>query len=172
MYYKDCDTSQNLVKRQQHPLMRNYIHFGAELQRMNDLVKDWKSTGVYDSIKLVYADNLVQDFYGYGLLDFVHLHFRYFSKEEIYSLNQLEFNRYNSYREEKLPLKLSGQYDREHAKIGTWSYFNKHGGLTKTENYIYPEPDPIPAITASNANKEKSIAWSKHFYRLAEKRGW
>ncbi len=122
-------------------LMNNYRHFGQMLFQSLPQLQDFKINKGYDSIKVVYTGNVLQDFYGYGSNDYVHLTARYYERANV--LQPL--------------IKHTGQYDKENKKTGTWKHYDKSGALYKLENYIIPQSDEEDKREAQHSFQQNPV---------------
>ncbi|MES2554730.1 MAG: hypothetical protein V4604_01190 [Bacteroidota bacterium] len=122
-----------------------YYAFGMDLDR----------TVTYDSIRMDYANNQLQHFYGYGATDFVHLFVEFHDPKPPVVVDNLQFGdqiqfqlqsgpRFGrGYRHfEPLPvIKTTGKYNECGQKIGEWKHFDEKGILYKLETYLVPRDE-------------------------------
>jgi hypothetical protein len=162
MYYRNFLTENVLAQSSgslQSFLTNSYRQFGAIIYQAVQPFQDIKVTYAYDSIKVVYANNLLQDFYGYGLGDYVHLHLGYHSIALNGMPPELPYRiGGRTYSQQPVSLiKEAGQYNRDNEKIGTWKHFNKNGQLYKTENYLLPQNDDD--LNGANSLLQPEAIW-------------
>lgn len=148
IYYKEYARSNggkslNSVKDM---LSRNYSHFGNELFKSIEMFDNVKINSGYDSIRVVYANDILKNFYGYGNVDYAHLQIRYYDNSESgasYLLSRLSFTP---------RIKEIGQYNRAHQKTGVWKHYDESSALYKTEYYIIPrkEDDEVSSLQGRN----------------------
>ncbi len=121
-------------------LKEDFQHFAADMFKFLHHFQELKITAGYDSLTVLYSNDLMQDFYAVGSKDFNHLRFRYFDADV--STDQISLRRFSSksYRN-YYKFKEVGQYDRSEQRIGTWKYFNRAQTIYKTENYLLPQQE-------------------------------
>ena len=140
IYFKDCpatNETHNYSVNVKEMLLRNYTHFGKIIFQSIEQFSDLKINTGYDSVKVIYSKNMLQDFYGYGVVDYTHLKINYYH----FAVNNMQAA--FSYRQNSvtvLPMvKETGQYNKANKKIGTWKHYTIHGSLYKLENFILPQ---------------------------------
>lgn len=135
VYYREYGTpvAVRTLKPVQEMLHRDYPHFAASLFQEIHVFEGLAVDSGYDSIRIEYIDNKIQNFYGTGK---EHTHWRVSYHDVDSSLIPYGPNRWVPIRFQ--PLKEIGQYNQEGLKIGTWKHFDRHGTLYKTENYLIP----------------------------------
>jgi antitoxin component YwqK of YwqJK toxin-antitoxin module len=140
MYYKEYATQPDakfLSHEAKNMIRRNYKYFGEQLVQSINLFDDAKAINGYDSIKVTYKKNLLQSFYAYGSPDYLHLQIRYQETNDTNEGSQFILVPSEYGITESAPaIKMIGQYNREHQKIGIWKYYNNDNAVYKTENYI------------------------------------
>ncbi|MEO8148636.1 MAG: hypothetical protein ABI723_13405 [Bacteroidia bacterium] len=140
IYYKEF--SINVIKQKSSNEVRelftnNYKHFGSALFQSIMMFDNLKINAAYDSIKVTYANNNLQNFYGYSPLDFTHLQICYFSKPAIIDDIRSFSLSHHLYGGEPAPvIKEYGQYNKANERIGVWKHYNKNRELCRIENYI------------------------------------
>ena len=156
IYYRDCmmntitTTSSNAVRNY---FCRNYQHFGEIIFQSIQQFSDLKIVAGYDSIKAAYANDMLQDYYGYGISDFTHLYIRYYPVQA----NRLQYLLQRRMPSPQPVIKEIGQYNSEHWKTGTWKYYNKNRVLYKTENYILPQKEDYEMDAISSLHQAGPI---------------
>lgn len=140
IYYKDCMNNFSAKPQGSAKDMfgKSYQHFGKEIFQSIEKFNDLKMSSGYDSIRVVYSNNLLQDLYGYENAGYTHLQARYHRRHLLAEMPQ--FARQRMELQTPVILKI-GQYNNANQKIGTWKYYDKEGKLYKLENYILPRND-------------------------------
>lgn len=130
----------------------DFNHFGNALIESLQLFENVHVAAGYDSIRIIYTENNVRHFYGYGLMDYTHLEVEYYTAEEValfspvgvnYAWNGIDFT-------PKPIVKRLGRYNKDEMKVGEWKYFNEQSALYKTENYIIPRKEEEIQIVGMN----------------------
>jgi hypothetical protein len=134
VYYKEYSYQVVNTKTQQNLLLVNYRHFGQALINSLSVFDNTYSNTVYDSIRVNYKNNYLQDLYGYANKNFVHYQISYYDQKEI-PVNYY-YPGYINLIAPSLPVKACGQYNRNKEKIGEWKHFDKNGKVYKKENYL------------------------------------
>ncbi|HEY1038512.1 MAG TPA: hypothetical protein VGF30_03860, partial [Bacteroidia bacterium] len=127
MYYKEYayhyagKTSAGYMKVM---LQHHYKHFGTALFQSVQIFENLKNNSAYDSIRVVYKNDNLQNFYGYASNDYIHLQVKYYdvpkfeiSKQSSLYLQIFPRRRYSLY---KMAPNVSaiGQYNKNKQKIG------------------------------------------------------
>lgn len=119
-------------------ISKTYPHFGSELVQSIQLFTDPKVNTGYDSIQVSYKNNMLQDFYAYGTADYLHLYICYKelkSAQENPEFFPIPISSFHT-TDPTPQIKMIGQYNKEHKKIGTWKYYNRNNTVYKTENFL------------------------------------
>jgi hypothetical protein len=142
IYYKDCLNNLPMVNVHslREALYTNYRYYGNKLYKSITSFTDVKIITAFDSIKAVYSNDQLHDFYGYSFLDYTHLHLRYHAIEAQNRIPQYLIKGRRMTTPQPL-LKELGQYNRNNEKIGIWKHYNKQGLLCKTEDFILPQKE-------------------------------
>ncbi len=118
-----------------------YPHIGHNVYAALRYFPDAKVMHGYDSVHLVFEDDMLQDFYGYGAADYTRLYMRYHQPRTKGMPPELPY-RITRHRRTQPPIIMAtGQYNRANERIGIWKHYNNYGNLYKTENYILPQKD-------------------------------
>jgi antitoxin component YwqK of YwqJK toxin-antitoxin module len=143
IYYKEYAYAvKKSVNTMRNSLAVHYRHFGPTLLFSTAMFEDVIMNSAYDSIRVEYADDNLQNFYGYGATSFVHYQVSYYTASEIPPRINLGYYGYSypygHQSEETLPpvIKEFGQLNQANEKIGEWKHFTKNSKLYKTENYL------------------------------------
>jgi hypothetical protein len=146
IYYKNQKSGAPLAQSSgslRNILTGDYRQFGHAIYQWVQPFQDIKVTYTYDSIKVLYANNLIHDFYGYGSDDYIHLHMGYYNIHLIGMPPELPY-RFNGrvYSQPSVWLiKEAGQYNRKREKIGIWNHYNKEGQVYKMQHYLLPQKE-------------------------------
>lgn len=144
MYYQDIPATyairSNAVSAQLLNLVNQYQHYGFELYHSLSWFPNLVSETGYDSIRVVYLNNNILNFYGYSKENYAHFHIDYYQEE----FNPIRYlsrypHRYAIKPEELMQIKEIGQYNSAGQRTGEWKYFDKLGTMYKTENYLIPQ---------------------------------
>ncbi len=137
IYYKEMIQDKHIaaaLPRGSGRLRKDYFHFGDELFQSIQVFKDWETNLEFDAIEIIYSNDYLLDFYGFGKEETLHLSVRYYP-----GMEQESFSIYPDGQLVKLNfprrIKEMGQYNALHQKIGPWKCFNKLGELYKTAYY-------------------------------------
>jgi antitoxin component YwqK of YwqJK toxin-antitoxin module len=153
IYYSECIPNNLIVKQDvisEDFFKLNYKHFGKMIFQSVKPLANSQLKGNLDSLKIVYNNDRVLDFFGYGTQDYVHLHIRYF--KESTAVPEQETIQY--YRTGVQPvrniIRETGQYNRQRERIGTWNFYNTNGILYKTEQYFLPQKEENEIVTITS----------------------
>lgn len=161
LYFKEYnfqhDNNPRLSINQQ--FAQNYTHFGNDLYQSIKLY-DIKTKANYDSIRVKYNNNEVEDFYGFRKHNYTHIKIRYYDPATLSGmLNRIEIHGIYPYKKyyisgnEYTPpsvVKEIGQYNKKSQRIGEWKHYNTNGILYKTENYLVPWKEEEEEIVIAN----------------------
>lgn len=145
-YYREYRKSNELVKKQgsmRGYLQYDYPHYGNELTLCIARFDDKKIIAGYDSVRVAYIDNTMQDMYGYSATDYTHIRVQYYPQ----TIAEMSFhpgfnNMYYPGQEETYPpVKCIGEYNRNGERVGTWKYFTENSELYKTETFLIARKD-------------------------------
>jgi hypothetical protein len=148
VYYKDFNAKKNVESTNKFQnLVHNHFPFLA--QNMHALLHRLAGHQVaetYDSIQIVYKNNNIIHFKGYGEDAFIHLAFAYNQQlyPLFYDLQQYSYSRILYHRspnrdvETRSIIKMVGQYNEKGERIGEWQYYDTRQRLYKSENYLIP----------------------------------
>ena len=130
--------------------MKNYPHFGFVIYKsLWYFDKSQIATG-YDSIRVMYDNDLLQHFYGYNEKNYTHLLVKYYETNIVSSYHNERYMRRRgrpTMMRELLPkIKVLGQYNLAGQKMGTWKYFDENRVIYKTENYLIPRKEEELAV--------------------------
>lgn len=129
------------VKNTNEMLVKYYSHFGSQLLSCLSMSEGLAPYIVYDSITVQYANNRVNNFYGYNEKDFTHLQIVYHTHSP-YSFIIPAYYYYSDIPfEENLPIKTIGFLNIKNQKMGLWKHYDEYGTLYKTENFIIPKDE-------------------------------
>ena len=141
-YYKDVPPNHNIAKPASNineMLHRSYAYFGKALYESIKVFGELNLKSDYDSIHVVYKENVLQHFYGFGEMDYTHLFVDYYQLPRLISSRSNSSGYSSNVRVEmESIIKEFGQYDSAHHKIGKWRYFDEFGRLYKIEDFILP----------------------------------
>jgi hypothetical protein len=141
-YYKECEPNY-LICRPAHSyrelFCHNYPHFGAALFQSIGIFGDLEIRSGYDSIRVTFSNDLLQDFYGYSPFDFAHLQIRYY--EFIHPVPAVFNSRIGIINETGPFIKSIGQYNRDNLKIGLWKFYDRMSRLSKMEYFLIPQKE-------------------------------
>ena len=145
-YYKEFGKqNENTSNKIEAVFKRDYHHFGVVLYQSIRRFDNLDVKVGYDSIQVVYKNDHLEHFYGFGDENFVHLHIAYHEVEELelLSFNILSYRGYDPRRKTEMERKIEqlGQFNKNNQKVGLWKHFDKNNRLYKTENYILPWKD-------------------------------
>lgn len=146
-YYSEFDISETPYKSvlsMDKNLKLHFPHFGELLFQSIPMFDDLKMTSYYDSIRVEYSDNKLQTFFGYGDKNYTHLQIAYYPENEVaFYIQRRSYGYHHPYSmQDGLPkIKELGQYNDLKERIGVWKYFDNHGKLYKTINYIIPRKE-------------------------------
>lgn len=157
VYFKEYggDNNVNSLAKMFH---QHFPHFGNDLYSSVSIFDDLKLKSSYDSIRVEYDNNYVQNFYGYGEKDYTHLQIKYYNQQlqMLYLPQFIDQYGYSSGSTSsyKAPLTVKelGQFNKSKMKIGTWKYFDKDKQLYKTESFIIPRKEETPIDEKSEAS--------------------
>jgi hypothetical protein len=136
MYYKDCRMDHLSAKRQ---VSGSYRYFGKEIfQSIERFTSLEKGSMDCDSIRVIYANNILQDLYAYENAGYTHWQVRYHQQHLLAEMPQFARQRTQL---QQPPVQSIGQYNQANQKTGTWKYYNRRGDLYKLENYILPQSE-------------------------------
>jgi hypothetical protein len=140
IYYKEyAYSAKKPSNSMQALLLTNYKHFGSALLNSLHMFDEIHINSGYDSIRVDYADNNLQNFYGYGSRDYTHLQVEYYDAN---AQPTIAWSIYGDYYNNGIPstpapvVKACGQYNRANERTGMWKHFSIVGQLYKTENYL------------------------------------
>ena len=139
-YYKEHNTelpTEELISLKTS-LHQSYPHFASELFRNLRVYYDSRFHAGFDSLVVMYENNLLIDFYGYGDGDFAHFQVEYHPViPRIYFPyhGRPRHSRFQNEFVEERVVKSKRQYDQEGEKIGVWKYFDKKGMLESSEDF-------------------------------------
>jgi antitoxin component YwqK of YwqJK toxin-antitoxin module len=129
-------------------MRRDYRHFFAGLWQSVGQFDGLEVTAGYDSLSIVYADDMLKEFYGYEAGIQAHCHIRYYEPDS--STRIVVLPGYEQPREQARIMAI-GQYSAAFEKTGVWKHYDESGQLYKTENFIIPrrEDDEIKYISST-----------------------
>lgn len=157
-----------------------YQHFGHSLYNGTAMFNSLHRYAKYDSLKVIYEDNAIVEFYGLCTTEYTHYKFQYYTRDEYFANDEyyqrlyhpappdtavngaLAFHpylffpyNYSSYRYEHYTAvkKSAGQYNRNGERIGEWFYYTTAGQTERKEEYLIPFREVNPAET-----KEATVA--------------
>lgn len=164
IYYKDCNPT-NLVQQAGNNLYQmlsnNFRHFGTDIYQTavrpsRRLFSKLQGINSFDSIKIVYAKDDLQDFYAYGNTPFIHLQIQYYKPDEIPVLYL--FSR--SPAKVQAQVRAKGMYNEAGEMIGNWEYFDKENRLYKIESYVLPHKETDDKKETAGIEKTGAL-WKK-----------
>ncbi|MGL4598776.1 MAG: hypothetical protein ACRCYO_14765, partial [Bacteroidia bacterium] len=121
-----------------HKIVVAYPHFGQDLLNAVQLFGNATVNYGFDSIRVAYKNNCVQNFYGYTNANFLHLQITYYESEQNQNTN-IAYPIFLGYQSHLMPspvIKSIGQYNRAGERIGQWTYYNRNSQVYKTEQYM------------------------------------
>jgi hypothetical protein len=144
LYYRDCEPGRIKLDAK-HPawlvLHWQFRHFGPAIYESLARYTDLKPVAGYLVIKVIYDNNILQDFYGYGETEYTHLKMQYYMDQQNQITMSYSFDGHRGFVAGPPLLKSIGAYDRYSQRIGTWNYFDKTNRLFKTESYLIPRKE-------------------------------
>lgn len=144
MYYRDCEPGR-LKLNEKYPvetvLYWQFRHFGPAIYQSLARYMDLKPVAGYLSVKVIYDNDALQDFYGYGETDYTHLKVLYYTDPKNKIQTGFLFDRYRGFVAGPPIVKAIGAYDQYNQKIGKWNHYDHASRLFKTEYFILPHKE-------------------------------
>ena len=140
---------QLMVTEDEQQLYEQFPHFARELSLATSMFGRLTEKYGYDSIRVNYTENELQDFYGYSKTNYVHLFVAYYKAPERLPFIHYPYRRQREYNFEisamdfqpSARVKTFGQYNKEGQKIGEWKHFDEAQQLYKIESFILPRDE-------------------------------
>lgn len=104
-----------------------------------DLFADLRANAAYDSVRIVYVNDKVEELYAFGGIDYLHLGVRYYGDEQVMDPRSM-VNRYSDFRTiQRGRVQQISNYNSIGQKTGIWRHYDEAGRLYKTEHFILPQ---------------------------------
>jgi hypothetical protein len=137
--YKEQDLQAKLPMSGRDYLYRNYHQFSLGWTNV-DVLQEFTANFAYDSILAEYTGDQLENLYGYGSIEYLHLHVNYYEKDTLPDWSQL-IHMYVGPQIEIPRVREFGQYNEAHQQIGVWKHFDRQGRLYKTESFLIPRDE-------------------------------
>lgn len=115
--------------------LSDYRHFGSGLYHSVSQFDGLRTYASYDSLCIVYADDNLQEFHGFGDKATRHFQINYYQPDSLAVL--FVWPGYKPVPQ----IRTLGEYTSAREKTGVWKHFDASGRMYKTENYIIPRKD-------------------------------
>lgn len=144
LYFQDCapQFSNPVGSRNIHEVLHlQFRHFGPGISQSLAMYADAAPVAGYHSLRVVYDNDILQDFYGFGQLNYSHMKIWYHIDKDKNPVYRYVFDRRGMFHAGQPIVKAIGTYDRYNQRVGTWDYFDQQSRLYKTEQYILPKKE-------------------------------
>ena len=143
IFYKD-ELSNNSISQNPNnietTLQNDFTYFGNQLFQSLQMFDEINLNWSLDKIQVIYNNDVVQHFYGYGDRDYVHLNIQYHNPNtpQVINIPSYHPSSRNRIVELKPMVKEFGRYNSHRQKVGIWKYSDELGRLNKREHIASP----------------------------------